>query len=213
MASLPETRNSLLLRLKDQHDTLAWKEFLELYEPWILGWAQRRGMQSADAHEFCQDLLVKLSAAVRNWEPREQSGSFRAWLLLTARRLAIDFFRRPKQRPQSPGGPEFQEAFGNLKVDEELSEQIELDFRRRVFEWAAAKVRSRCTADTWLAFQMTCIEGQTPEDAAQRLGMSVGQVYVARSRTLARLRQEVANWESLENAASQSSSSSEREGG
>ena len=213
MASLPETRNSLLLRLKDQQDSLAWSEFLEMYEPWILGWARRRGMQEADACEFCQDLLMKLSTAVRLWEPRHQAGSFRAWLLITARRLAIDFFRKPRQRAQSPGGPEVQEALSRLQADEQLSESIELDFRRRVYEWAAAKVRARCTTDTWLAFQMTCVEGQSPEDTARRLGLSVGQVYVARSRTLARLRQEVASWESLDSERAPNANHHEREGG
>ncbi|MCA9106259.1 MAG: sigma-70 family RNA polymerase sigma factor [Planctomycetales bacterium] len=195
MPQLPETRHSLLLRLKDQHDSAAWSEFLELYEPWILGWARRRGMQEADAREFCQDLLVRLSSAVAQWRPDARPGGFRAFLLITAKRLAIDFFRRPKHRPQSPGGDELRPALDQLTVEPEWVGQIELDFRRRVFEWAAQRVRERCAANNWLAFQMTCLEGQAPDDVATRLGMSVGQVYVARSRILARLRHEVAQWE------------------
>ncbi|MEI8382986.1 MAG: hypothetical protein WCJ09_22890 [Planctomycetota bacterium] len=45
----PETRSSLLVKLREPHDQQAWGEFVELYLPLILRLAKQRGLQEADA--------------------------------------------------------------------------------------------------------------------------------------------------------------------
>jgi DNA-directed RNA polymerase specialized sigma24 family protein len=47
--------------------------------------------------------------------------------------------------------------------------------------------------NTWRAFWLTAVEGQPAGDVAQQLSLSAGAVYVAKSRVLARLKQEVEN--------------------
>ena len=44
---------------------------------------------------------------------------------------------------------------------------------------------------TWQAFFQTAMEGRTPSQVASHVGLSVGAVYVAKSRVIARLRLEV----------------------
>ena len=44
---------------------------------------------------------------------------------------------------------------------------------------------------TWKACWACVVEGQSPAVVARQLGLSVGAVYVARSRVLSRLRQEL----------------------
>lgn len=44
---------------------------------------------------------------------------------------------------------------------------------------------------TWDAFWKTAVEDRTPAEAAQQLAISVGAVYIAKSRVLARLREEI----------------------
>jgi RNA polymerase sigma-70 factor (ECF subfamily) len=52
-------------------------------------------------------------------------------------------------------------------------------------------VRERVTADTWIAFELTAIKHQPPEQVANQLSIAVGTVYVARCRVLKLLRGEV----------------------
>jgi RNA polymerase sigma-70 factor (ECF subfamily) len=75
--------------------------------------------------------------------------------------------------------------------DAEASALFDAEYGRRLFEWAADDVRGEFTLKTWEAFQRTAVQGRKPGEVAAELGMSVGAVYIARSRVLARLRQRV----------------------
>ena len=58
-----------------------------------------------------------------------------------------------------------------------------------VLHWAAERVRVEFRRTTWDAFWMTAVEGKPPQAVAAALGLSVGAVYIARSRVMARLRE------------------------
>ena len=57
MSELPQTRHSLLVRLRE-NSADAWSEFLEVYEQSIYRFARRRGLQDADAWDVTQDVLA-----------------------------------------------------------------------------------------------------------------------------------------------------------
>ena len=52
-------------------------------------------------------------------------------------------------------------------------------------------IRGEFQDTTWRAFFMTAVEAKNPREVAAALNLSPGAVYVAKSRVLARLRQEV----------------------
>ena len=54
------------------------------------------------------------------------------------------------------------------------------------------RIRPEFEPQTWRAFEMTWLENYAPQDAARELGCRVHAVYVAKSRVLNRLREEVA---------------------
>jgi DNA-directed RNA polymerase specialized sigma24 family protein len=60
-----------------------------------------------------------------------------------------------------------------------------------LFEWAVDRIRCDFEDTTWQAFWQTSVDDRESRDVAEELGMSVGAVYIARSRVLARLRKEI----------------------
>ena len=75
--------------------------------------------------------------------------------------------------------------------ESEDSACFDLEYRRRLFRWAAEQIRGEFQASTWKAFWRTCVEGRAIQEVAAELQLSAGAVYVARSRVMARLRKRI----------------------
>lgn len=191
MSPAPDTRASLLLRLS-QADEAAWREFVELYEPLILGFARQRGLQDADARDLCQDVLRALAGAIGRFDPTRGDGTFRGWLTRIARNMVINQVQARQRRTPGSGDTALHQRLAEEPAPEGADSALfDLELRRRLFRWAAERVRTACSETTWRAFWRTAVDGQSPASVASELGISVGAVYIARSRVIARLREQV----------------------
>lgn len=191
MSNWPDTRESLLLKIRDPADAVAWEQFVAVYRPWILRLARRRGLQDADAEDLAQQVLASVSRAIGGWEKDHERGRFRSWLLRIARNEIVNAMTR-RGRDVGRGGTSVLERLGQHPADEHaIEELIEDEHRRAVFRWAAGEVRSEFHEGTWLAFWLTTIEALTVEAAAAELGKTAGSVYAARSRVMRRLKQKI----------------------
>ena len=195
MSSAPETRPSLLIRVRDPADQAAWQEFVEIYRPVILRIAQRKGVQAADAEDIAQEVLVAVAKAVEQREHDPKRAKFRTWLHRVASNVILDALNRGKpdrgaggaslhaalSQKESPGGPD--------------SDLLRLEYRREVFRWAARQVRKEFRPETWNAFWSTYIEGKPVESVAKELAKDPGAIYAARSRVMRRIRKKASEYE------------------
>ena len=94
MGSTPETRPSLLIRVRDPADQAAWQEFVEIYQPVILRLARRKGMQAADADDVAQEILVAVARAVEQREHDPKRAKFRTWLGRVAHNAILNALTR-----------------------------------------------------------------------------------------------------------------------
>ena len=72
-----------------------------------------------------------------------------------------------------------------------LAESWDEEYERNLAALAMQRVQGEVQPATWQAFWKTAVEGPSPRETGEALGMSPGAVYVARSRVLARLKEEV----------------------
>ena len=150
--------------------------------PFIFRMARTRGLQHADARDLTQEVLVRVANSVRNWDPNRRQGTFRGWLSRITRNLVVDFLRSNSRKIQST-------EFVDDVAEGAESELYDLELRKQAFAWASAKVKGTFRETTWQAFWLTAIQQQSVAEAAKATGLTVGAVYVARSRVMARLRQ------------------------
>jgi RNA polymerase sigma-70 factor (ECF subfamily) len=72
---------------------------------------------------------------------------------------------------------------------------LRLEYRREVFRWAARQVRNEFRQDTWDAFWLTAVQGQSVAVVAKELAKDCGAIYTARSRVMQRIREIAAEYE------------------
>lgn len=196
MPRVPETRASLILRLPTAADAEAWGEFVSIYEPFVYRFARRGGLQDADARELVQNVMISVGHAVGRWKPDRQQARFRTWLFRIARNQLLDVLSKQRRTVAAQGGSGLIEVLDSLTTAPETAEQqMRLEHRRELFRWAAGRVRPTVRTTTWNAFWMTAVEDRSIEAVAAHLGLTPGAVYIARSRVLCKLRDEVQKWE------------------
>jgi RNA polymerase sigma-70 factor (ECF subfamily) len=192
MDESPATRRSLIVKLRDPADSAAWREFMAIYEPLVYRLARRRGLQDADARDLCQEVFRAVAQAIERWDPDPARGTFRGWLSRIARNLLINFLTRRPHQPLGSGATSVQELLEAQPADAPSATVLfEAEYRRRLFQWAAEDVQAEFARATWQAFWQTAVDARAPRDVAAELGLSVGAIYIARSRVLARLKRKI----------------------
>ena len=190
MPSLPETRASLLWRLPNADDAAAWEEFVTIYGRSVYRVARRMGLQSADADDLVQDVFARVAASISDWLGRSDRGKFRAWLFRIAKNTAVNVLTRSRFRPA--GGDEAAKFLAEQPAPaNDVSLRFEQEYRRELFRWASERVKNSVAENTWKAFWLSSVEEMPISAVAERLGMSPGSVYIAKSRVIARLRETV----------------------
>jgi RNA polymerase sigma-70 factor (ECF subfamily) len=185
----PSTRASLLVRLRDPRDERAWSEFVDIYTPLVYRLARRRGLQHADAIDLVQEVFRAVASAIDRFEVDPARGAFRAWLSRIARNLTINALAARDRQVRGSGDTAVARLIEERPAatgDE--SAEFDLEYRRRLFDWAAERVRAEVSETEWRAFTMTGIEGREPREVAAALATSVGTVYSYKSRVMARMR-------------------------
>jgi RNA polymerase sigma-70 factor (ECF subfamily) len=186
MADFPPTRASLLLRLRNLQDEEAWRQFVDLYAPLVYGYARKQGLQDADAADLSQEVLRAVAGAMGRLEYDPNRGAFRNWLFTIARHKLANWRAALGNRTRGSGDTATQQLLEQCPVPEA---EWESDWQHRLFAWACEETRRNVTDVTWQAFWQTAIDHQTGKQVAANLGLSVGAVYLARKRVLARLKE------------------------
>jgi RNA polymerase sigma-70 factor (ECF subfamily) len=192
MAEPPLTRVTLLNRLKDGADADAWHEFVHLYGPVVYGFARKRGLQDADAADLMQEVLRSVARNAERMEYDPKRGTFRGWLYTVTRNKIYNFLNGQRNRPRGSGDSAAQERLDAIADrSDDRDDDWELEYQRQLSARAMEMVKGEFQPNTWQAFWRTAVEGRPAQEVGGELKMTPGAVYVAKSRVLARLREEV----------------------
>ncbi len=182
---------TLLVRLRDAGDQVAWRQLVAIYAPVIYAYARHHGLQQADAEDLVQDVLGGVAAARSQLDAVAEQGSFRQWLFTVAHHKLFDLRRRQQRPGQGTGDSDVRELLEQHPSTNENQAAWDLQYEQRLFIWAAEQQRPHFEDRTWQAFWQTAVEGKVPADVASELGMTVASVYLAKSRVTAKLREQI----------------------
>jgi RNA polymerase sigma-70 factor (ECF subfamily) len=184
-AGSPTTSMSLLEQARGGRAD-AWERLLALYTPLLHCWFTAAGLQPADRDDLTQRVLEILVRQLGGFAHSGRPGGFRAYLRGVTVNLLREFWRA---RPAAQAGDLLEQLSDPAA---EMSRAWDEQHDQHVLHAVMRLVRPEFTEPTWRAFCRVALEGAAARDAAAELGLSVNAVLIAKSRVLARLRQEAA---------------------
>ena len=180
-----------MIRLRQEPaDERAWNEFVERYGRLILAWCRQWGLQSADADDVSQNVLLKLAHHLRNFV-YDPSRRFRGFLRTMAHNACKDYLESKRRVVAASADTGVYAVLGSVEAREDLAARLEEAFDLELLEMAESRVRERIEPHTWEAFRLTAMEGKSGAEAAALLQMQVGTVFKAKSRVQQMLREEI----------------------
>ena len=184
------TTTKLLDALKDHSNEPAWAQIDGRYRPVIAGLARRLGLAQGEADEVSQQALAEFVRAYREGRYDRTKGRLSSWILGIAHHTALKVLRRARR--ESPGGSA---AMGEVPDESALRSIWETERDREILSRAMGLLRDEAALEdrTLQEFELVALRGVPAAEVAPQCGMSVDQVYVAKSRVTKRLREVVAD--------------------
>ena len=199
------TRHSLLSRLKQSNAQESWREFFDAYWRLIYTTGLKAGLTDVEAQEVVQETVLTVVKKIKSFHYDPAVGSFKGWLLTIVRwRIGDQFRKRPRQiQPPSPRWE--QEMSGTATLERipdpspiNLDAVWEEEWQSALFAAALLRVKRQANARHYQMFDLHAIKHWSVDKVAQTLGVSAGQVRLAKHRITALMRREVARLEKEE---------------
>jgi len=188
---MAETSLSLLQRLQVEPDDAAWNRLVGLYTPLLRQWLRQQFLLDADADDLVQEVLAVLVRELPQFDHNGRPGAFRRWLRTILVHRLQAFWRARQNRAQATGASDMAERLAQLEDPSSgLSQLWDREHDRHVVARLLEQIEPQIAPTTWQAFRRVVVEGKNEEAVAKELGVSVNAVFIAKSRVLARLRQE-----------------------
>jgi RNA polymerase sigma-70 factor (ECF subfamily) len=190
---MPISSHSTSLRLLDRlgcGDPDAWRQMVGLYTPLLRAWLRPAGLQSSDIDDLTQTALAVVVRRLPEYRHNGRRGAFRAWLRSIIGNVLREFLRATDRRA----------ARERALLDEledgtsALSRRWDAEHDRFMLRGLLELIRGEFTPPKWAAFCHTALDGFAASKVAAELSLTPNAVHVARSRVLARLRSEAADF-------------------
>ena len=192
------TRRSLLSRLRNVEDNDSWRTFFDTYWRLLYNVARKSGLADHHAQDVVQETVIAVARKIPDFRYDPVKGSFKQWLLLICRRRIHDHFRRAYSGSGELQHDSHEEAGTADKMaapaggpDMQLDEIWEQEWRENIFDRALLAVRQRVNPKQYQVFDCCVLQNQRPAEVARMLGMNAAQVYLAKHRVSAAVKQAV----------------------
>ena len=175
------TRQTLLLKVRNQYDDASWEEFTSYYSNYIYAVLKGMGIDHDGLSDMNQAVLLKLWKNLPNFDYDPEKGSFRSWLCTIIRRSVYNYFRDKKSASE-------------LKTEDAVESEIETisekEWMLHIASMAWENIRDEFS-ESVQGIYMRLSKGESPDNIAEETGVTRGTVYVYKERVQKALRREV----------------------
>ena len=196
------TRYSLLSRLQNWDDQDSWKEFFDTYWRLIYAVALKSGLTDAEAQDVVQETIISVAKNIRKFKHDRKLGSFKGWLRnLTRWRIADQLRKRTRVSPEEvevAGDDVAAWETARISNSAEAESVWEDEWRVNLMNVALENVKRRVKEEHYQMFDFYVVKQWPVAKVARTLGVSAGQVYLAKFRVGALIKKEIRRLETRE---------------
>jgi RNA polymerase sigma-70 factor (ECF subfamily) len=198
------TRPSLLERLKDLGDTRSWNDFYQTYRDLLYSVACRAGLNETEADEAVQETLISVAKKMPGFRYDPATDSFKGWLLTVTRwRIRDQLAKRNQGLVISAASGE--KTGTRTKTIEQFPDPAGVDlasiwdeeWHKHVLQTALARIKRQVHPQHYEIYHLHVLLGKPVREVTRTLGVSAGQVYLARHRISRLLKKEIRKLESM----------------
>ena len=172
----PTTSRTLLEKISSG-DEISWDEFYSRYAPVIQALAKYREIPESDVEDICQQVMIQFFKQSKSFRFDPDLARFRTYFGRIINAKIIDYFR--ERRVQTPDHSEPGIADSGI-------EQLFIgEWRKVVLKDAEQKLKNRVSPETYQAYELYAVQERPVEKVAAYLDCSVNQVYQAKKRCFA----------------------------
>ena len=177
---------SLLQRLRLSPERDAWEKFVDLYTPLLVAWTRRLRLPEHEASDIIQDIFTVLVEKLPTFQ-YDAEKSFRAWL----KTILLNRWRN-RLRDRSAVTVQRDQALLETVAGDDFRELDDQEYRAYLVHRALRLMRAEFQPATWQACWAFVMHDRPAAEVAAELGITINAVYLAKSRVLRRLREELA---------------------
>lgn len=180
------TRASLLLRIKNQRDAMAWAEFDSIYRPILRRYAKAWRLPEEEAQDVIQNCMLAIHKHIAGFDYDPKKGRFRAWLKTMVCNRVKNLLRDRREK-QAGSGDFIREQVREPAPDEEF-ERI---WKEEHLKHAMECVRSEVDATSFEAFLRYVIEEKPVKAVCDEFGIDAQTLYKIKWRITQKLREKM----------------------
>jgi len=185
--NLLQTRHSLLRRLRDWDDHASWEEFFNIYWRLLYNVATQAGLNDSEAQDVVQETILTVARNIKGFKVGAEHGSFKSWLLRIIRSRIADHFRR---KPLAVAQRISVDGSSRTPVAERIPDPAsinleavwEQNWQQNVVEVAMDRVKKLVRPTCYQMFDLHVLKEWPANKVADKLGVTMGQVYFARQK-------------------------------
>ena len=176
----PTTSKPLLDRIA-AGDEISWDEFYTRYCGIVRNLAQFNGLNDAAADDICQQVMLQFFKQSKTFKFDPDIARFRTYFGRIIQSKIADYYREKKEDPTD-----------EIEVADETSPTDELfltEWRKMILKEAERELKNRVAPETFQAYELYAVQNRPVEKVAAYLDCSVNQVYQAKKRCFAMMRE------------------------
>jgi RNA polymerase sigma factor (sigma-70 family) len=187
-----QTRQTLLAKIKDNHDEQSWEDFTFYYQQFIYNIVRRMKMGHHDAEDLVQTIMLKLWNKMPEFEYKPGKGAFRGWLCRITQNETKNYLRK-KNKHFDKNNEENNRSIPSSQYATKLPEIEEIsrkEWQVYVTNLAWTNIKSAFNQNVQDAFVLIYSDKSTKE-VAEELNLETNTVNVYKQRVRKRMVQEI----------------------